>query len=68
MAKLASITVCYEMGRQPAGQYTSDKMSVSATVIYEQGETPDLIEETKTISGKLKLACHKRITAPVETK
>jgi hypothetical protein len=71
MAKLSTITVSYEMIRQPSGQYTSDKMGVSATITYEENEKPDLLTEIKIYSGQLKLACEKRIginKVPVETK
>jgi len=65
MAKVSSLEIAYEMARQPMGQYTSDKMSVRCLVTYEPDETPDMVEEIKLHSGRLKLACHKRITAPM---
>ena len=66
MGKLTSIQVTYEMSRQPCGQYTSDKMGVTATVVFEADERPDMMQEIKEISGKLKLACHKRIQTAIK--
>jgi len=68
MAKISSLEIAYEMARQPMGQYTSDKMSVRCLVTYEPDEKPDMVEEIKLHSGRLKMACHKRITSPIEEK
>ena len=51
MGKLNTIEVGYEMSRQPMGQYTSDKMSVRATITFEENENPDLMAEIKNVSG-----------------
>ena len=66
VGKLTSIQVTYEMSRQPMGQYTSDKMGITATIIFEADEKPDMMNEIKAISGSLKLACHKRIQTAIK--
>jgi hypothetical protein len=66
MAKLSSVEVFYRMSSQPRGAYTGDEMSIRATITYEPDEKPNLLEEVRELSGKMKLACHKRIQAAIK--
>lgn len=66
MPKVSQIEISYGMTSQPRGSYTSDEMSVRCLISYENDEQVDMLKEIKEHSGRLKLACHKRINAKVE--